>query len=227
MNNQDEKILETNNFLTHVNFIIRHDLYNSINLIHQFYDKIDNKIEDNDLEALKILGAFKILGKCITRLKETYKGIYDLSLMIDDNKELPKETFDLYTPLLSHLKNTAYYSYIELDKSLGNIHGNQSLVITAIMNIIKNGITHNNSDNKKVCIYRSKNDLIISDNGIGMTQEQFDEFVKPHIRGDMNVQGSGLGLAISKLILKHHNAPIRVETKNVGTKIVIENLFHI
>jgi len=222
---KSEKVQETNNFLTHINYIIRHDLYNSINLVNQFFIKIEKKIEIEYLEEHKIIGAFKALKQCIFTLKETFQGICDFSIMLDDHKKLPVESFYLSVILNDFLKKTAYYSYVDIDEEMGIITANKSLMITALINLIKNGIKHNNSQNKKVKIYKCENDLLIEDNGYGITDEQLSKFIKPYSQANDNGEGLGLGLSITNLILKYHNLNLSALPKENGTILVIKNIF--
>ena len=220
---QHEKLIEINKFLTHINYIIRHDLKSNINNVKQFYKTVNKRINHSNLEEDKVIGAFKLLGKCIERLDEVYSGIYDLSIMVDSDKEIPLEEFCLKDALVSSMGKTHLYSFLKIDK-LGLVYANKSLLLTALYNFVKNGIAYNNSDKKLIYFYREDNNLLIQDNGLGLSQKEFDFYLKPYVRGH-NTKGSGLGLTISNLILKNHKYHYTFEKNDIGTKIVIFNIF--
>jgi signal transduction histidine kinase len=63
-------------------------------------------------------------------------------------------------------------------------------------------------------------DLIISDNGCGMTEEQKQRLFEPYFT--TKTTGVGLGLSSSMAILRSHNASIEIESElNKGTEFTI------
>ena len=68
-----------------------------------------------------------------------------------------------------------------------------------------------------------KNNLIVQDNGRGLTQEEFEKLSKPYVRKvGQNESGSGLGLNICLAILEEHGFKISCEKNEIGTKIKIK-----
>lgn len=95
------------------------------------------------------------------------------------------------------------------------------LLRRAFTNLIINAFVHGNS-NTEVHLTISKInkqlEIIISDNGLGMTQEQIDHLFERYYRGGTtkkNTEGTGLGLAITKEIIEYHHGVIEV-TSIVG-----------
>jgi signal transduction histidine kinase len=68
-----------------------------------------------------------------------------------------------------------------------------------------------------------QNDLIIQDNGRGMTQEDFNYLSQPYTRKEgQKESGTGLGLNICTAILNEHNFKVTCEKNEIGTKMKIK-----
>jgi nitrogen fixation/metabolism regulation signal transduction histidine kinase len=66
-------------------------------------------------------------------------------------------------------------------------------------------------------------ELMVQDNGRGLSQEDFDNLSKPYVRKlDQKESGSGLGLNICLAILHEHGFKVSCEKNNIGTKIKIK-----
>ena len=76
---------------------------------------------------------------------------------------------------------------------------------------------------KFVKIYREGNDIIIEDNGRGITNDEFVELSKPYKRKEgQKESGTGLGLNICIAILGEHKFSVTAEKLDNGTKIKIK-----
>lgn len=101
----------------------------------------------------------------------------------------------------------------------------QSDLYKLIKNILDNSIVYNN-ENGKIEINLSKNELIISDTGIGISKEDLDHIFERFYRVDKarskESSGTGLGLSIVKHICLLYGYKIDVDSKlGKGTKITI------
>jgi len=66
--------------------------------------------------------------------------------------------------------------------------------------------------------------LVLQDNGVGMTQEQFDKICKTYNKKenkDIDKDTYGLGLNICLAILNEHGFDLSCEKNEVGTKMKI------
>ena len=65
--------------------------------------------------------------------------------------------------------------------------------------------------------------LVVQDNGRGLTQEDFNNLSKPYVRKkDQKESGTGLGLNICLAILHEHGFSVTCDKNEIGTKIKIK-----
>ncbi|PWJ43024.1 sensor histidine kinase [Sediminitomix flava] len=74
-------------------------------------------------------------------------------------------------------------------------------------------------------IFKEDNlNIIISDNGIGIPQNESSRIFDPFFRASnaKNIKGTGIGLTITQLLIELHKGKITIESKeNEGTKVVV------
>jgi len=90
-------------------------------------------------------------------------------------------------------------------------------LLQLLQNIISNGIKYQTKDNKpiiKISTFQKGGFLkiSISDNGIGISQENFNKIFQPFVRLNSNSDyaGTGLGLATCKKIIEKYNSTLEV-----------------
>lgn len=121
--------------------------------------------------------------------------------------------------------------FINFKPSKENIYAlvDEDLIKRVFVNLIINAFVHNNYKvNIDVTINElpnSKVQIIIKDDGIGITKEDLKYIFERYFRGtntSKEVEGSGLGMAIAKDIVKSHGGDIFIKSKvNEGTEITI------
>lgn len=116
---------------------------------------------------------------------------------------------------------------LEIDMPEITFQGQKSLLFQVWTNIISNAIKYSD-DGGKIAIYmKVKNDyakVMISDNGIGMSEETQKHIFDKFYQGDTSrkSQGNGLGLALCKEIVGKCGGEIYVEsTVGVGSVFVV------
>jgi signal transduction histidine kinase len=102
--------------------------------------------------------------------------------------------------------------------------GDQALVKIAVTNLISNALKHS-KDHTEVTVALNDCELIITDQGIGISNKEQAQIFKKHFRSDTNnqIKGSGVGLYIVNKILKQQQASIQVNSVlNKGTQVVVQ-----
>lgn len=129
---------------------------------------------------------------------------------------------------------TATVNAASLDPSLVRVYGSPLHLRRAMMNIYSNCIKYNRENGKvntdiqivahdgKMVTYR----WIITDTGIGMSQEflqkMFDPFAQADIDARSVYQGTGLGMSISKALIEQMGGTLEVSSQlGVGSTFVV------
>lgn len=113
------------------------------------------------------------------------------------------------------------------------LYGDRMRLRQILVNIIGNAVKFTNEGSVRVVTEWEKYDddraditIIVSDTGIGMTNDEmnrvFREFERSSTKRDYGVGGAGLGLCISKSLLEMMGGTIDIESEyGVGTSVVI------
>lgn len=216
------EIDKKNTYLEHAAKILRHDMHSGINTyIPRGLSSLERRLTDSDIKNLKIEAPIKMLREGLKHTQKVYKGVYEFTNLVKKDTVLEKNNYNIHDILNNYLSSTSYKSQVIINE-LPSLEVNESLFCTALDNLIRNGLKYNDSDTKFVKIYAEDGNIIIQDNGRGMTQKDFDRLSEPYVRKrDQKETGSGLGLNICIAILKEHGFSISCEKNAIGTKIKI------
>ncbi|UYQ95759.1 HAMP domain-containing histidine kinase [Chitinophaga horti] len=112
----------------------------------------------------------------------------------------------------------------EDDKLL--VLGNETLIFTAIMNIVSNACKYSGDHHADVSLLVEDHHFIIrvKDQGIGIDEQEINNIFQPfyRIEQEHNSKGFGLGLSLATRIIKLHKGDITVSsTPGVGTVFTI------
>ena len=228
--NQKMDLERKNSYLEHAAKILRHDMHSGINTyiprgISSLERRIDKIAKESNMDPEKleiVLGSsMKLIKEGLSHAQRVYVGVREFTNLVKKDSVLETEPCDLSRALKEYLKSTAYSSQV-LISDLGTENVNCSLFCTALDNLIRNGLKYNDSDTKLVKVYRDGNNIIVEDNGRGMTQREFEEYSKPYARKHGNREsGSGLGLNICIAIIKEHGWDLSLVKFRNGTKLQI------
>jgi len=124
---------------------------------------------------------------------------------------------------------------LKLDPSIPPVQGDEGLLTRLFLNLIKNARESIPREGKVVIETRIASnyhmtgpgrrsspmvDIIISDTGCGIDQQEMDRIFTPYFT--TKSKGSGLGLAISQKIIEDHNGLLKIESiPNQGTTVTI------
>lgn len=138
-------------------------------------------------------------------------------------KKLIDDVIDLYDYVIEeHGINLT----VKCDENIF-IYGDFNRLRQALSNLMDNAIKYNKPDGKislKAFLINEKACLFIKDTGIGISQQDLPYIFERLYRADKSrsKQGLGLGLSLVKVILKAHDAKVKVKSKlNCGTVFCI------
>src|SRR5574344_93540 len=208
-------------------FKISHEVKNPIAVIKCYLSLMDGSIDkynkyiplvkDEVNHSLAILEVFSNIGK----LKVEF-DILDINYLLED-------IVDMYKPILDSNRIKLIYKE-ETDEVY--INGDYKRLKEVLINIIKNSIEAlYGRVNPYIKIYTkissNKVDIIIEDNGCGISKDDMVNMSEPFFTTKKN--GTGLGVYLSKEIINIHKGSLIYDSKeDVGTNVKVElNLINI
>lgn len=220
-----EELYQKKVFLEYSNKIIRHDMHSGINTyLPRGLAMLKKRLTDDHVKDLKLGGALTMLERGLAHTQMVYQGVYAFTNLVKEDSMLDTEVVNLKEALTHYLKYTSYSDKVQIEQ-LPLVKVNNSLFCTAIDNFIRNGLKYNEERCKVVKIYAKDAMIVVEDNGVGMTEEEFQDLSLPFRRKhDIQDGGSGLGLNIALAILREHGCDVKVLPSESGTRLGIVGL---
>jgi K+-sensing histidine kinase KdpD len=183
---------------------------------------LEKRLKPEDVQNLKIEGSLKMIKEGLNHTQRVYKSVYEFTNLVKQNVVLNKNSANLKDLVWNYISSNSYSSQVEIS-DLGDLDVNEILFCNAIENLIKNGLTYNDSKEKSVKIYMEENNLVVEDNGRGFSQKQFEKQLKKYSsKKGGSEEEKGLGLNICVAILEEHGFKITCEKIDTGTKMKIK-----
>jgi signal transduction histidine kinase len=220
---QLNEINKKNSYLEHAARIIRHDMHSGINTyMPRGISSLEKRLTPEDIQKLKIEGSLKMIKEGLNHTQRVYKSVYEFTNLVKQNVVLNKSLVDVRDLIQKYISPNSYSAQVEI-ADLGQLEVNDILFCNAIENLIKNGLTYNDTAEKRVKIYLEGESLIVEDNGRGFTQKQFEKQLKKYAaKKDHSEDEKGLGLNICVAILEEHGFEITCDKIETGTKMKIK-----
>ena len=162
--------------------------------------------------------------------------VIDILLEMTDLQSAQKQDLislaDMTEEVICDLTAVAEKKKITISQNPGTaeIIGNDTLVYRAIYNLVENAIKYNNTGGKVTVSIKEDSEfasVIVSDNGPGIEQEDWQHIFEPFFRIDKSrsrdMGGAGLGLALVKEIARQHGGDVYVvQSSKNGTEIALK-----
>ena len=200
-------------------YAISHDLKAPLTTVSYLVDEVrkssKSQFSDDTLQLLQLLDSTvlrsKILIEDVLNYTRALQNSYDLE-SVDLNK--------LFQEIRDNLKGDIEQSGATINiQKLPIVKGSPMQLKLLFQNIVQNAIKYSKTDVKPLVNItaitdKGRNDINISDNGIGISPEYhskiFKLFERLHTQDEHT--GSGLGLAIAHRIATNHGGSIDVES---------------
>jgi signal transduction histidine kinase len=218
-NERYRELQEKNIYLEHAAKIIRHDMHSGINTyIPRGVISLERRLPKEIINKYRIGPSLRLIKEGLEHTQEVYKGVYAFTDLVKKGKKITKIKIHLDETLKNFLDKTAYFDQVEINTQM-IVEVNPSLFCTAIDNLVRNGLSYNDSKSKRIKIYSEGTDVVcVEDNGRGLSVEDFLLYCEPYTRKQGQVEiGSGLGLNIALSIFKEHNFRLVPEKIKTGT----------
>ena len=162
--------------------------------------------------------------------------VIDILLEMTDLQSAQKQDHislaDMAEEVICDLTALADKKNITISQNPGTaeIIGNDTLVYRAIYNLVENAIKYNNIGGNVTVSVKEDSEfatVVISDNGPGIQQEDWQHIFEPFFRIDKSrsrdMGGAGLGLALVKEIARQHGGDVYViQSSKNGTEIALK-----
>ena len=207
---------------------LAHDLRNPLNRLRHrletiqyqqpesknYQQELATAIEDVDA-IVATFNALLNIAQIEANAQHEYWDNVDISKLINDLGEL-------YTLVAEEKQIKLNY---QTEKNLV-IHGDKQLLAQTISNLLENGVKYTPAGGElKLTAHQESNQLIItvSDTGIGIPKDQYDNVFKRFTRLDnvRNTAGNGLGLSLVKAVADLHEAKIELADNQPGLKVTL------
>ncbi len=214
-----------NNFMLSITHELKTPL-TSIQLALQTLKKRNLKIEDRADLIAKALGSNQ-------RLSSLIENIINASRLESNDFTPRREIFPLKTFLqnkTAELTASHEQATIKLNCEVDIIYADTYMLETIFNNLLENAIKYSGENPKMEIIVKQNEkfiEIIISDQGTGITAEEKQQVFKKFYRVGNEIsrsqKGSGLGLFITSEFVQLHKGRIKCENnKPAGTKFIIE-----
>ena len=216
-------IAKKNSYLEHAARIIRHDMHSGINTyIPRGITSLEKRLTTEDIQRLKIEGALKMVKEGLSHTQRVYKSVYEFTNLVKQNVVLNKTLVNTKDLIWKYISPNSYSSQVEIS-DLTDMEVNETLFCNAVENLIKNGLSYNDREVKRVKIYNEEEYLIVEDNGRGFSQKDFEKHLTKYSKkADVTGDEKGLGLNICVAILEEHGFKLTCEKIESGTKMKIK-----
>lgn len=177
--------------------------------------------------------SLEAIQKESSRMNKIISQLLLLTRGYEGRYHVEKETLDLHEvvgSVMAELAEIAASSQIQLFNKVPEnsvIYADQSLMTQLLINLIGNSIKYG-VQGGKVTVRASNPEasctFTISDNGIGMKEDELEHIFERFYRADKarDRSGSGLGLSIVKWIVELHNGKISVSSEyGKGTQVTV------
>jgi len=212
-----------NTYLEHAAKILRHDMHSGINVyLPRGINSLERRLPAHVIAEYRLEAPLKLTKEGLVYTQKVYAGVKEFTNLVKQGVSLQKTRCEIKSSLEKFLDGTAYKDQVILC-DLPTIEVNEPLFCTAVDNLIRNGLRYNDSETKMVYVFTDNEDMMIEDNGRGMTQEEFLIYSKPYARkNNQKEAGTGLGLGIAIAILNEHGFSISCRKLETGTQLRIK-----
>lgn len=227
---KEAELRELNEFKSHFFINLSHEIRTPLTLIHGYTQQIIA-----EKTSKKVAEKIKIIHNQANQMQAIINSILDLSKMEYNNFEFNFQETDLvqlvtkvYNEFFSLFEQKQINIDFESQFSSCFIVLDSDFISKSISNLLSNALKFTDFKGKVIVRLNETDEHIkisISDNGIGIPQEDIENIFKPFYQSKNHItksQGSGIGLAFTKKIIEAHQFEINAQSSTTqGTHFVI------
>ena len=218
--NETIKILEKDKTIKDALFKLTHEIKNPLAVCKGYLDMIDINKQEKAEKYISIMKqevdrSLNIISDFVEYNKiKVKKEQIDLNCLLDD-------VYDSFKILVNNKK--VKLEYKDRDDEEIYFEGDYERLKQVLINLLKNALEATEENGRIEIfsnIYKKYLEIVIKDNGIGMSKETLEKIKEMFYTTKQN--GTGLGVALSNEIIKSHNGELIFESEtNKGTTATI------
>ncbi len=218
--NETIKILQKDKTIKDALFKLTHEIKNPLAVCKGYLDMIDINKQEKAEKYISIMKqevdrSLNIISDFVEYNKiKVKKEQIDLNCLLDD-------VYDSFKILVNNKK--VKLEYKDRDDEEIYFEGDYERLKQVLINLLKNALEATEENGKIEIfsnIYKKYLEIVIKDNGIGMSKETLEKIKEMFYTTKQN--GTGLGVALSNEIIKSHNGELIFESEsNKGTTVTI------
>jgi signal transduction histidine kinase len=225
LNDISTEQLRSNGELAHFASVAAHDLQEPLRMVSSYVDLLNLKYGSLFDERARRFMAFAIDGS--RRMGEMINAILAYSQL--GNESTGMVAFDSGLAIADAMDNLSMkisdaHAAVTLD-AMPQIRASRGQMTQLFQNLLGNAVKYHSADRTSQVHVGAKEDALgwtfsVTDNGIGMQEEDYLKIFLPFHRGETDrfIRGCGIGLATCKRIVEHHKGRIWVTSRlNVGS----------
>jgi len=211
-------LFKTNRFLDILLKDTLHELNIPLSVINANLQMI--QADEQDEKKLKRLGRIDLASKDLYAL---YKEVdYYIKKEIQEDvrekfylDELVASVIEKQKEMAEGIAMTHNVLHVEI---FADKHG----LSKVISNLVHNAVKYNKNHNE-ICVIQDKENLIIKDQGLGMSEAELFLAFNRYYQADTSKEGYGIGLSLVKAYCDEFKITMRINSqKNVGTEVVLD-----
>jgi signal transduction histidine kinase len=213
--------VDLDNFVYTASHDLRSPIANLEGLLLVLKKRLEDKLGDSEREMMALM------EQSVGRLKKAIKELSEIA-KIQKESQQPREELSIRQVLREVSQDIAALisessAQVVLDMHVETIHYPAKHLRSILYNLLSNALKYRCPSRKPVITIttRSQDDgvhLTVSDNGLGLSENQVSKLFFMFKRLHTHVEGTGVGLYMVKRIVENYGGRIWVESKpNVGT----------
>ncbi len=207
---------------------VAHEIRNPLNVINLSIDLVRNKFAPEDEKKrnqfTRLLSSIKDeivrLNRMVSDLLN-YGRPANLAVQKFDMRELVDETLALVRP---QADDQGVEIKVDEDATPAEVNGDREKLKSCLSNIAINALQAMPAGGSlSASVHKMNGDveIIISDTGVGISQENIDKIFAPYFSTKQT--GFGLGLAVTKKIIEEHQGSVDVQSEvGLGTTFTVK-----
>lgn len=214
---------------------VSHELRTPLNAIIGFSEMLARE-DEMKLDAARRQDYARLIRDSGEHLLAVVNGILDMSRIEAGHFEIVTEPFAV-KPLIESCRNmmslraeqAGIQLFADIAADLPEINADPRALRQVVINLVSNAIKFTGEGGKvdiSVGAAANQIELIVSDTGVGIPEEDMDRLGDPFFQGrstyDRMYEGTGLGLSVVMGLVKLHGGSVEIESRmRQGTKVIV------